>query len=188
MGTCVYPWQAIQSVLEQFAPTPRRARMAYQTFVADGVKQGRRVEFQGGGLVRSAGGWTAVQELRRGREGYSSDERVLGSTEFIEQWLAEIDLGADRAGRVPSRAISLERLIERVCRAEGGRVESISGGGRKAALCRAREGIAYLWVEYFGHSGRQLAPPLGVQPESIYRAARRGQDDAERWQGLLEKL
>ena len=187
IGTCVYSWQAIQSVLAQFAPTPRRARLAYQAFVADGVKQGRRAAFQGGGLVRSAGGWRAVQELRRGREGYSSDERVLGSSEFIEQLRAEIDLRADRAGRASSRAISLERLIERVCQAEGVRVESISGGGRKARLCRVREGIAYLWVEYLGHSGRQLAPPLGVQPESIYRAARRGQDDAERWQGLLKK-
>ena len=41
MGTCVSPWQAIQSVLAQFAATPRRARMAYQAFVVDGVKQGR---------------------------------------------------------------------------------------------------------------------------------------------------
>jgi len=74
-----------------------------------------------------------------------------------------------------------------VCQAEEVSIESISGGGRKAALCRAREGIAYLWVEYLGHSGRQLARPLGVQPESIYRAARRGQDDAARWQELPEK-
>lgn len=187
MGTCVYPWQATQSVLEQFAPTPRRARRAYQTFVTEGVQQGHRAEFQGGGLVRSAGGWTAVQDLRRGREGYSSDERVLGSTEFIEQLRAEIASGADRSGRAPSRALSLGQLIDRVCQAEGVRVESISGSGRKAAQCRVREGIAYLWVEYLGHSGRQLARPLGVQPESIYRAAKRGQDAAARWQEILEK-
>ncbi len=85
MRTYEYPCQATQSVLAQFAPTPRHARRAYQTFVTEEVQHGRRVEFQGGGLVRSAGGWAAVQELRRGREGYSSDERVLGSTEFIEQ-------------------------------------------------------------------------------------------------------
>ncbi len=69
-----------------------------------------------------------MQELRRGREGYGSDERVLGSSEFIEQLRAEIDLSADRAGRAPSLTLSLERLIERVCQAEGVRVESISGG------------------------------------------------------------
>ena len=188
MGTRVYPWQATQSVLEQFAPTLRRARRAYQTFIAEGIKQGCRAEFQGGGLVRSVGGWTAVQELRRGRESYRSDERVLGSTEFIEQLRAERDLGTDRMGRGPNRAISLEQLVERVCQAEGVRIESISGGGRKAALCRAREGIAYLWIECLGHSGRQLAHPLGVQLESIYRAARRGQAKAARWQELIEKL
>ena len=187
MGTRAYPWQATHRVLEQFAPTVRRARMAYQTFVTEGVKQGRRAEFQGGGLVRSAGGWTAVQALRRGREGYVSDERVLGSTEFVEQLRTEIARGEAGAGWTHKRAISLELLIEQVCQAEGVRVESISGGGRKAALCRVREGIAYLWVECLGHSGRQLARPLGVQPESIYRAARRGQHDAEQWQGFLER-
>ncbi len=37
--------------------------------VAAGVTQGRRVELQGGGLIRSAGGWQAVgvraEELQR---------------------------------------------------------------------------------------------------------------------------
>ncbi len=33
-----------------------------------------------------------------------------------------------------------------------------------------------------GRNGRQLAEPLGVRPESVYRAARRGSRDAERWQ------
>jgi len=186
VGTYTYPWQATQSVLKQFAPTPRRARVAYQTFVAEGVKQGRRAEFQGGGLIRSAGGWTAVQELRRGREGYCSDERVLGSPEFIEQLRAEVDRVRDKTGQANQRTVSLELLIARVCQAEEVRIESVGGGGRKAELCRVREGIAYLWLEWLGRSGRQLAGPLGVQPESIYRAARRGQRDAKRWQKLLE--
>ncbi len=47
-------------------------------------------------------------------------------------------------------------------------------------------GDAYLWVEWLGRSGRQLAEPLGVRAESVYRAARRGSLDGERWQRLLE--
>jgi len=43
--------------------------------------------------------------------------------------------------------VSLKVFIERVCQVEKIRFESVEGGGRRAELCRVREGIAYLWVE-----------------------------------------
>ncbi len=63
------PWQATGAVLQEFAPALVQARKAYRTFVADGIPLGCRVEFQGGGLVRSLGGWRAVAVLRRGAGG-----------------------------------------------------------------------------------------------------------------------
>ncbi len=59
--------------------------------MAAGVTQGRRVELQGSGLMRSAGGWQAVQELRRGREEYAGEERILGSRAFVEQVRQEVE-------------------------------------------------------------------------------------------------
>lgn len=41
------------------------------------------------------------------------------------------------------------------------------------ALVRARDGIAYRWVEVLGHPGRPLAPVLGVGPQAVYQAATR---------------
>ncbi len=82
--------------------------------------------------------------------------------------------------------MSLKLLIDRVCQAEEVRVGSVKGGGRRVELCRVREGIAYLWMEMLGWSGRQLAEPLGMRPESVNRAARRGNLDGERWRRLLE--
>ncbi len=154
--------------------------------MAEGVDRGRRPEFQGGGLIHSAGGWAAVRKLRRGREAYAGDERILGGTKFVEQLRQEIEQNEYGSEGGSSRAGPLKHLIERVCRVEGVRVESVEGGGRRAELCRVREGIAYLWVEWLGRSGRQLAEPLGVRPESVYRAARRGSPDGKRWQRLLE--
>ena len=43
-----------------------------------------KLKCMGGGLHRSMGGWRAVADLRRGREAYRSDERVLGSSAFVE--------------------------------------------------------------------------------------------------------
>ncbi len=127
-------------VLERFGKEPRRARAQYHSFVADGVDRGRRPEFQGGGLIRSVGGWTAVRGLQRGREGYATDERILGAPEFVEQLRREIEEKEHGPGEVSRRAVSVRLLIERVSQAEGVRVESVEGGGRRAELCRVREG------------------------------------------------
>ncbi len=86
LGHVPRPWHASGEILAQFGPTARRARLAYRAFVAAGIPQGRRPELEGGGLLRSLGGWQAVTALRRGREAYTSDERILGSSEFVDQF------------------------------------------------------------------------------------------------------
>ena len=55
------------------------------------------------------------------------------------------------------------------------------GGGRRRTVCRAREGIAYLWIEAWGRSGRPLAPAFGVHPQSVYAAAQRGRASRAQW-------
>lgn len=84
----------------------------------------------------------------------------------------------------PSR-VSLESLIARVCRYVGLPPTALAGGGRTPALTRARAGLAYLWVEALGGSGRALAPALGVHPSAIPKAARRGARAAAMWRTLL---
>ncbi len=80
-------WQAVEEVLGAFGQPGRAARHRYRQFVADGIPQGRRPDLQGGGLRRSAEGWEGLAALRRGREGWAFDERVLGSGPFVEQLL-----------------------------------------------------------------------------------------------------
>jgi len=63
----------------------------------------------------------------------------------------------------------------------------LAGGGQRAAVTRAREGVAHLWVGALGQSGRRLAPMLGVAPQSVYRAAARGAAQAAEWASLLRR-
>ncbi len=81
LGTVARPWQSMREILARFGAKVGRARRAYRDFVTAGVPLGHRPEFQGGGLLRSHGGWAAVAALRRGREAYLADERILGSSE-----------------------------------------------------------------------------------------------------------
>lgn len=158
-----------------------RARVEYQQFIAAGVAHGHRSEFQGGGLLRSVGGWTAVQELRRGREHYAADERILGTSGFVETVRREVEAegAGQRAGGY--RSLTLEGILASVCQAVGSTTEEVLGGGCRARVSRVREGVAHLWVEYLGRSGRAVASVLAIRPESVYKAARRGQQQALRW-------
>jgi hypothetical protein len=183
LGTVPRPWQAVAEVLGPFGPTARRARAAYRAFVAEGVPQGRRPELQGGGLIRSLGGWAAVASLRRGREAYLGDERVLGSSEFVEQLRQQ----AAAQQRARPRDLPLARLLGMVCRQVGLSPAQLQGGTRRPAASRAREGIAYLWLTVWGRSGRQLAPVLGIGPQAVYKAAQRGQQDPNEWDRLVRK-
>jgi len=183
LGTVPRPWQDTATVLAQYAATPRRARAAYRAFVAAGVAHGRRPELQGGGLVRSLGGWSAVAALRRGREAYLADERVLGRSEFVEALRAAV-----ARGEAPRRRPALRPVLVAVAAAEGLAPESLAGTGRPARLARARAGVAYLWCRRAGQSGRVLATALGISHQAVYAAATRGEAAAARWDALWRQL
>lgn len=185
IGAVSHPWQDTGMVLKQFAGDLRRGKMRYREFVADGVETGRRPELMGGGLLRSAGGWAAVRELRRGREGYAADERILGGTEFVESLLREKEKEDARRAPAKQRELNLPTLLQEVARRGEVTPEALVGGGRRRDVCRARDGLAYLWVEVLGRSGRQLAQELRIRPESVYKAARRGQREQERWRKVV---
>ena len=173
MGRVPRTWQAVAEVLGQFGDTRREARRRYRQFVAEGIAQGRRPELQGGGLRRSAGGWEAVAALRRGREQWAADERILGSGPFVERVLEEL--------RPPqpawSRAQALETLPELLKRCAGvWGVEpgEVSGGSRRRAVAHARAAASALAVSYLGLSAAAVARFLGVTPAVVLRSVERG--------------
>ncbi len=56
----------------------------------------------------------------------------------------------------------------------------LQAGSRRAAVTRARDGIAYLWVEVLGHPGRPLASMLGVRPQAGCQAVMQGRQGGVR--------
>ena len=184
MGKIDRPWQDINEVLGRFSDKRRQAVRSYREFVAGGVKQGRRPELAGGGLLRSSGGWTGVLELRKGREKYRSDERVLGSSSFIEDILNEYEKDEKRK----SKQIKLDTLITRITKDMNVKKDSLAGGGRNRLIAKTRGVLAYVWLRHLGRSGYQLASALGVSSQSLYAASNRIEsgeviklEDVERW-------
>jgi len=180
LGTVARPWQSTRDILTQFGASVARARRAYRAFVAAGVPLGHRPEFQGGGLVRSCGGWAAVAALRRGREAFLSDERILGSSEFVEAARKPLMATTPPSGlRRP-----LVEIVAQVRKATGCSPAALRHGSRVARVARAREGIACLALEGKGYAGRVVAGLLGVGLPSIYKAAQRGRAASDGWNAL----
>ncbi len=183
-GTVFRPWQDTQTILAHFGPTRRLAAQAYRAFVQAGIARGRRPELQGGGLLRSLGGWAAVAALRRGREAYAADERVLGTASFVEQLRQLVAAPADGPPRCPT----LGTVLGAVAAALGLPQDALAGTGRSPRMAQARAGAAYLWCGVAGQSGQNLVAALGVSHQAVSAAAARGERAAGQWQEVWRQL
>jgi putative transposase len=173
LGRAAYPWQATEEVLGRFAEAKRTARHRYHQFIAAGLTQGRRPELQGGGLRRSVYGWQGVAALRRGREAWAADERVLGGSEFVERVLATV-----AESSVPSKALAEKAfpgLLRRCAAAWGLSPTELAGGGRRRAVARARMAASYLAVQHLGMPIARVAELVGISPTVVREGGARGE-------------
>jgi REP element-mobilizing transposase RayT len=169
MGRTSRPWQAVGEVLGRFEQQSRAARRRYREYVAEGLVRGRRPELQGGGLRRSAGGWEAVGDLRRGREHGMGDERILGSGFFVEE--AHRILAAQAQPMPRSVALAqMAALLKRCAGLWGITVEELCGGSRRRVISQARAVTASVAVQSFGLPMAEVARTLGVSPVAICRS------------------
>jgi len=164
-------WQDVGAVLGYFGRGRKKAIVAYEKYVREGIEKGRRPELVGGGLIRSMGGWSQVLSLRRRGEKTVSDERILGSGEFIEEVLSEAEEKAKETlgwrGRVPS----LQTLLAKVSKREGVEEETVRGGDRRASVVGVRKLFCRVAVRRLGYSGAAVARFLGVTTSLVNRYA-----------------
>jgi len=107
-------WQDTDKVLGMFGEKAGPARRAYRAFVEKGISQGKRSDLTGGGLVRSAGGWTAVKALKRAKIFQKSDDRILGDGDFVERVLASASEAMERKYDLESRGFTMSSLARKL--------------------------------------------------------------------------
>ena len=64
MGKNKREWQEVDYILKFYDSKYLTARRRYRGYVEKGLGDGRRPELVGGGLVRSAGGWSVAQSVK----------------------------------------------------------------------------------------------------------------------------
>jgi putative transposase len=183
MGKVRREWQDTEYVLHLFGGRLRPARHAYERFVAEGVDLGRRPELIGGGLIRSAGGWSAIKALRSVDMRVMGDERILGGGDFVQSVLAHAQEHYAKKTLARVRGLKLETLIEAVAEKLGLVPADVWSTGRQCTIARARGIICALAIEYLGISGREVSRQLHLSPSAVSKLLQRGRKDE-----LTEKL
>ena len=167
MGRTRNEWQDRDYVLNWFGTTEGEARRAYREFVKMGIAQGRRSDLTGGGLIRSSGGWLSVRSMRRTGVREHSDERVLGSGEFVEKLIEEADQSRREQFSTQQRLKRAVSLVEGLCKREKVSIEALKSGGRRHEVSRVRRQLARDLVEQCGLSLTETGRILGVSASAI---------------------
>jgi putative transposase len=171
MGKVKREWQDSEMILSFFSPKLSRARIAYEKFMDQGVSIGQKPELVGGGLIRSAGGWSQVLSLRRHDLMIASDERILGNGKFIEEVLSQANQQLKETLRLKARKMNLEDLASRVSSSEKVDWEMVLSGSRGRQVVQVRRLFCQLAIRKLGYSGAEVARYLGATTSSINRLA-----------------
>jgi len=173
MGRIKNNWQDRDYVLAWFGKREGEAKRAYRRYLAEGIKQGRRPELVGGGVVRSYGGWSAVLSLRRSQERISGDQRILGTGEFVETVLRESEEPLRYKLSLLERGKGVEAILKEKC--QKGKIElgELRMGSRRGEIPRVRSEIAQQLIKELGMPLAEVARLLGVSTSAISKIMQR---------------
>jgi len=167
MGKVKNEWQDPDYVLRWFGKKQGEAKRAYRRYVKEGIEQGRRLDLVGGGLIRSMGGWSQVVSMRKLGLKERSDERILGSGDFVNEVVNEANkaLRHQFAGR--ERAGKVDQYIKELCQEEGINIEELRSGSRRPEVSRIRRQLAIELMETYGAPLAEIARQVGVSTSAI---------------------
>ncbi len=171
LGRMKKEWQEVNSVLSYFGRKKKRAALEYEEYVGRGANLGKRPELVGGGLIRSLGGWSEVLSMRRRDQQMASDQRILGSGDFVEQVVSEARGGMKEALGGRARVPDLESLLRTISKKEGVDGDKVRRGGRKKKEVKVRKEFCRVAAKQFGYSGASIARYLGVTASLVNRYA-----------------
>jgi hypothetical protein len=167
-------WQDVDYVLGLFGKTKGEARQRYATFLAKGVSQGRRPDLVGGGLLRSMGGWTTLKGLRKSGTRIKGDERILGSSDFVEKVLKAAGEALEEKAQLDAMDIGLGQLISEVAGSYEIDAVELKTPSKQRQISQARAVVCYLAVRKLQFSCAEVSRSLNISPSTVSVAVQRG--------------
>jgi REP element-mobilizing transposase RayT len=175
VGKIKNDWQDTEYVLKLFGKSVAGARKHYRIFVEKGVKKGRRPDLTGGGLIRTAGGWTALKKIRRQKIHIKGDERILGDSDFVESVLEKQNERLERRYRLQVQGYEFEKVVDRVARIFELKPKEVLSNVKQPRRVKARSLLCYWAVGEMEMTGAAVARRLNMSKSVVSRAVVRGE-------------
>ena len=175
MGKVAHKWQDTDYVLGRFGKANRQRRIRYASHVAKGVAEGKRPELVGGGLIRSIGGWAAAKANFKKGERIKGDERILGSSEFVEHVLKTAEEQFEESAYLQNKGLDTRKLLLRVAVHYKIDPEDLTCNSKKRHIVAARAVLCYIAVRKLKTNGTDVARLLNITPSAVSKAVSRGQ-------------
>lgn len=172
-------WHSTDDVLAYFGATRRAATGRYIRFMQAGIDSDDRPDFSGGGLVRSYGGWESVARLRQEHKVRIGDERILGSSEFVESALRQDKIAVESRSRLARKGWDMERLVSEVCKALDITLAELLKKARANKLSRAKAMICFWGSDKLGLTAREMADRLDISQPAVSRWVEKGRELAD---------
>ena len=173
MGRFKNNWQDRDYVIAHFGESTLEGKNNYYEYVKKVSGRETEPDLSGGGLVRSYGGWSNIKMLRRTGRRPASDERILGSGDFVEDVLSSNTKRRGFEEPLDSRMKKAKELIEESCGENGITMNEILTGSRRRPVSEIRSRIALEMVEELNIPLTVTAENLGVSPSAVSKILKR---------------
>lgn len=154
-------------ILSHFGENAGKAVQKYKAFIEDRCGKYEHGEYSGGGLIKSMGGLNNVLNIRKSGAAEISDDRILGSGDFVGEVLKASEKNSQKLE-------SIEDIRQEVEKITGISFSEIAGVSRERGIAKARALYCYLAKEKAGMTGVELMEELGISSSGISRLTARG--------------
>ena len=114
--------------------------------------------------------------MRQASRFQKSDERMLGSGDFVEHVLAQAEEHMKSRYRLKAQGIDYERAEQRVCEVMSIEKRELYAGGKNTKRVQARSILCYWGSRELGISQTELARQLKLSPAAVALSVKRGEE------------
>ncbi len=174
LGRLQQDWQHTGDVLARFGQQPAPAKDLYRQFIAQGLNMAGEIDYGGGGLIRSYGGWQSLEQVRKEHERKIGDERILGDSDFVEQALRQDKLRVEARTQLMREGWDLDVLIHAVCIFFQVEPAQVTQKARRNALSFAKSVICYFGTKHLRLSSTMIGVRLNMGQSAVSMSSKRG--------------
>lgn len=115
-------------------------------FVKKGIAAGGRPDLTEGGSARSAGGWSALKAMGKGKDRMKGDERNPGRGDIVGRVKKAAQENLDRKSRIRAPGYNIDWLADRVPGLCALALKKLLTGGKQRKVLQIRSVLGYWGV------------------------------------------